>query len=319
MGKKILGSALGAVSGGLLGGKQLGGITDAIGLTNNSGDAAAAAQARAAQEANNTTWRMYDQGRKDQEPWRQAGANALGQITGGMDDMTRTFTMNDFQKDPGYEFRMAEGQKALERSAAARGGLMGGRTLKDISRFGQDFASNEYTNVYNRFNNDRDQRFNKLSSIAGLGQSSASQIANQGMQAGQQVAENQIGLGNSQAANIMGQTNRLGNLFGQVFGGIAGGMAGRGKGVVASDERLKTDIAPISKEDLQEIKDKVRAYKFKYKDQEKYGEGDFVGVMAQELEQTKLGKDLVSYDKEGFRMINTQKLMSLLLATLAEA
>lgn len=292
-------------------GKVVGGITDAIGITNNSGDAASAAQANAANQANQTTWRMYDQSRKDMQPWRQAGQNALGQLTGDMGNLTRNFTLNDFQQDPGYQFRMQEGQKALERGAAARGGLMGGRALKDIARFGQDFASNEYTNAYNRFNNDRDQRFNKLANIAGVGQSSASQIANAGMQAGQQVAQNQIGLGNAQAANIMGQTNRLGNLFGQGAGAAAGAL-------MMCDERLKTDIEPVSKEDLQELKDKVQAYKFKYKDQ-KHGVGEFIGVMAQELEQTKLGKGLVGFDDDGLRYIDTKKLMSLLLATLAGA
>jgi Chaperone of endosialidase len=288
--------------------KLFGAVTDAVGITNRSGDAAASAQAAAAKQANDTTWKMYDQSRKDMEPWRQAGQNALGQITGDMGNLTKSFTLNDFQQDPGYQFRMQEGQKAIERGAAARGGLMGGRALKEISRYGQDFASNEYNNAYNRVNNDRDQRFNKLSSLAGVGQTSASQIANSGMQAGQQVAQNQIGIGNAQAANIMGQQNRLQGMIGQ----------GAGAAMMFSDERLKTDIKPVSKEDLQEIKDKVRAYKFKYKDQT-HGEGDFVGVMAQELEQTKLGKDLVSYDSEGYRLINTHKLMSLLLATLAEA
>lgn len=284
-------------------GKIVSGITDAVGITNKSGDRALAAQTGAANQANETTWRMFDQARKDQEPWRQAGASAVNTLGSQMGDMTRTFTMNDFQQDPGYQFRMAEGQKAIERSAAARGGLMGGRSLKDISRFGQDFASNEFTNAYNRFNNDRDQRFNKLSSLAGVGQSSASQIANQGMQAGQQVAGNQMGVGNAAAANIIGQQDRLGR---------AAGMAA---GALFSDERIKTDIEPVAKEDLQELRDKVRAYKFKYKDK-KHGVGEFVGVMAQELEQTRLGKDLVGYDTEGLRYINTQKLMSLLLATL---
>lgn len=288
--------------------KLFGAVTDAVGITNSAGDKAAAAQAAAAKQANDTTWRMYEQGRADQQPWREAGAKSLSELSGQMGDLTRKFTLSDFQADPGYQFRMDEGQKALERSAAAKGGLMGGGTMKALSRYGQDFASNEYTNAYNRFNNDRDQRFNKLSSLAGVGQSSAAQIAGQGMQAGQQVAQNQIGVGNAQAANVMGQQNRLGSMIGQ----------GAGAAMMFSDERLKTDIEPVSSEDLQELKDKVRAYKFKYKN-EAHGEGDFIGVMAQELEQTKLGKDLVSYDKEGFRMINTQKLMSLLLATLAGA
>ena len=288
--------------------KALGGVTDAIGITNHAGDAALAAQQAATRDANATTWAMFNQGRADQQPWRDAGAKSLGELSGQMGDLSRSFTMTDFQQDPGYQFRMDEGQKALERGAAAKGGLMGGGTLKALSRYGQDFASNEYTNAYNRFNNDRDQRYSKLSSLAGVGQSTSAQMANNGMQAGQQVAQNQIGMGNAQAANSMAQSNRLGNMIGQ----------GAGIAAMFSDERLKTDIEPVSKEDLQELKDKVKAYKFKYKDQA-HGEGDFIGVMAQQLEGTKLGKNLVGYDSEGYRYINTQKLMSLLLATLAGA
>jgi hypothetical protein len=287
-------------------------VTDGIGITNHSGDRATQAQTQASKEANATQMQMYNQSREDMTPWRTAGANALNQLTGQMSDLGRSFTLNDFQQDPGYQFRMNQGQQALERSAAARGGLMNGGTLKSLARYGQDYASNEYQNAYNRFNNDRDRRFNQLSSIAGVGQTASSQLGNAAMQTGQNIAQNQIGLGNAIAANNLSQANRMGQAAGMAAG-VGSAM------ILASDINLKTNIEPVSKEDLQEIKDKVRAYKFNYKNKEQYGEGDFVGVMAQDLEQTKLGKGLVYYDKEGYRMINTQKLMSLLLATLAEA
>ena len=59
-------------------------------------------------------------------------------------------TLADAQASPGYRFRSLEGQKALERSAAARGLLRTGGTLKDINDYGQNFASQEYGNVFNR-------------------------------------------------------------------------------------------------------------------------------------------------------------------------
>lgn len=321
--KKVLGSGIKVASGGLIRDKHINGatdsITDAIGITNRAGDKAAAAQAQAARDANDTTWRMYNQGRQDQEPWRQAGAKSLSELSGQMGDLTRKFTLTDFQQDPGYQFRIDEGQKALERSSAARGGLMGGRTLKELSRYGQDFASNEYTNAYNRFNNDRDQRFNKLSNLAGIGQSSAAQIANQGNQAGQQVSANQIGMGNAEAANIMGQSNRLNSFIGQVGGAAIGGMmSGSRPPTMFSDERLKTDIEPVSQEDLQELKDKIRTLKLNGKNEIR-DESDLFEVMAHELAQTKLGKDVVSFDAHGYRVVNTHKLMSLVLATFAAA
>ena len=69
----------------------------------------------------------------------------------------------NFQADPGYGFRLSEGMKALERSAAARGGLMSGGTGKALQRYGQDLASQEYGNAFQRFQQDRAAR-------AGLGQ-----------------------------------------------------------------------------------------------------------------------------------------------------
>jgi len=69
----------------------------------------------------------------------------------------------NFQADPGYGFRMSEGLKALERSAAARGGLVSGGAGKALQRYGQDLASQEYGNAFQRFQQDRAAR-------AGLGQ-----------------------------------------------------------------------------------------------------------------------------------------------------
>lgn len=268
------------------------------------------AQSGAARDANATQRYMYDQQREDLRPWINAGTNALSQLTTGMKgDLNRSFTMSDFTKDPGYDFRMSEGLKAIDRSAAARGGLNSGATLKALNRFGQDFASNEYANVYNRFNNDRDSRFNKLSSLAGLGQVANNQIGQATQNYGNAVSSNQIGLGNAIASGEIGTANRNNQLLSQ-------GM-GIGAAALFSDERLKTDIKPVSREDLQELKDSVRAYSYKYKDQS-HGVGEFVGIMAQELEKTKLGKGLVEM-VDGKRVINIQKTVSLMLASLAGA
>ncbi len=59
-------------------------------------------------------------------------------------------TLEDALKEPGYEFRLGQGESALQNSAAARGVLRTGATLEDILKYGQEFASSEYQNVYNR-------------------------------------------------------------------------------------------------------------------------------------------------------------------------
>ena len=57
---------------------------------------------------------------------------------------------NFLTMDPGYKFRLSEGMKALDRQAAARGGLISGNALKATQRYGQDLASQEFGNAYNR-------------------------------------------------------------------------------------------------------------------------------------------------------------------------
>lgn len=59
--------------------------------------------------------------------------------------------------EPGFQFRMDQGRKALESSAAGRGVLRSGGTLKDILGYGQNFASQEYGNVFNRATQEYDR------------------------------------------------------------------------------------------------------------------------------------------------------------------
>jgi hypothetical protein len=88
----------------------------------------------------------------------------------------RDFGMQDFTADPGYQFRMDEGMKALERSAAARGGLLSGSMLKGIQRYGQDLGSQEYQSAFNRYQVNRSNQLNPLQSLMGAGQSSANTL-----------------------------------------------------------------------------------------------------------------------------------------------
>ena len=165
-------------------------------------------QAQAAREATALQERMYNQTRADNEPWRAAGAQSLSQM--GDADFKRDFTAADFQQDPGYAFRMQEGQKALERSAAAKGGLQGGAFGKALSRYGQDFASNEYGNAYNRFNQDRDRRFGRLNSIAGMGIGANNSNSAAGQNYASNAGNNMMGAANAQGAAGIAQANAWG-------------------------------------------------------------------------------------------------------------
>jgi hypothetical protein len=181
---------------------------------------AARAQEQAAQRAEATQREFFNRQIELQEPFRQAGMSAQQQIMqllgiGGdasmpeYGSMARPFGQQDFEQDPGYAFRQAEGMRALERSAAARGGLMSGNTLKGIQRFGQDLASQEYGNAFNRFQIERAARLNPLQSMMGSGQSAANVMTGATGQAGSNIGQMQLGAGQARASGYVGQANAL--------------------------------------------------------------------------------------------------------------
>jgi hypothetical protein len=174
---------------------------------------AASAQRDAANAATATQQGQYTQERTDSEPWRQAGISALNDLQDN--SLAKNFSAADFNADPGYAFRMAEGQKAIERSAAARGGLVSGATAKALDKYTQNTASDEYNNAYNRYNNDRQINTSRLQSIAGLGQSSNAQVSAAGENMANNVAQNQMSAGNATAAGYVGGANAINNAVGQ--------------------------------------------------------------------------------------------------------
>jgi hypothetical protein len=110
---------------------------------------------------------------------------------------------------------MSEGMKALERSAAARGGLLSGATMKGIQRYGQDLASTEYQNAFNRYQAERAGTLNPYQALAGTAQSSANVLGQQAGALGQSLGSNIIGAGNAQAAGQIGAANAIVGGLGQ--------------------------------------------------------------------------------------------------------
>lgn len=129
--------------------------------------------------------------------------------------LMRRFGMADFEADPGYAFRQSEGMKGVENSAAARGGLLSGAALKAIQKYGQDLASQEYGNAYQRFNADQTNKYNRLAGIVNTGQGATNQVSNAASQFGQQQGSNIMAAGNAQAAGIVGSANALNSSIGQ--------------------------------------------------------------------------------------------------------
>jgi hypothetical protein len=208
-------------------------------------------QAKAAKSAANTTaaatdranalqQRMYEENVARQKPFYDVGVNALPELVAA--SKYTNFGMDQFTADPGYGFRLKEGQKQLERSAAARGGLISGAALKAAQQYGQEMGSQEYTNAFNRYQTERAARLNPLQSLTGYGQTTANTLGTAGQNMATNVGNAYMGQGANQGnalmagaqarassygdiAKLYGQTNpNFGNLFGG--GGGGGGAAG---------------------------------------------------------------------------------------------
>lgn len=191
-------------------------ITAGAGVASSNAQSKAAKSAANAQlQATNSTLELqkyvYDQQRADTAPWRDAGEKALSLLTEGYKAGVFDPSNFTFEADPGYQFRLAEGENALNRAAAARGNRLSGAQLKAATRFGQDYASNEFANAWNRNATARTTNFNQLAATANVGQTAVSQVN----QAGQNYA-------NASGNALMAGGNASANAF------LAGGAAQAG-------------------------------------------------------------------------------------------
>jgi hypothetical protein len=205
--------AIGTTAALVLGGAALAGTAGSMYASNQAAKAQKTAANRAADATREATSqsidaqeRMFERQIGLQEPFRQTGLTAQNRMLtllglGGdraapdFGKYARDFGMRDFQTDPGYGFRLSEGMKALERSAAARGGLLSGATMKGITRFGQDTASGEYMNAFNRYQTNRSNQLNPLQSLMGAGQTSTNVLSSAAQQTGAGMGSTYVGMG----------------------------------------------------------------------------------------------------------------------------
>lgn len=168
---------------------------------------AADTQAGAADRAAELQYKMYQENVQRQQPFLEAGVGALNKLTAAAD--YKPFGMDQYKADPGYAFRLSEGQKALDRQAAARGGLISGGALKAAARYGQDMGSQEYMNAFNRYQTERSAMLNPLQSLAGVGQTTASNLGSAGQSYGAGAGEAYMGGANARASGYVGGANAL--------------------------------------------------------------------------------------------------------------
>jgi hypothetical protein len=176
---------------------------------------AAKTQAASADQATQLQREMFNKQLELQQPFQEAGVNALAKMQKGV--------VSDYM-DPSYQFRLGEGMKALERQAAARGGLISGGALKAAQRYGQDYASQEFGNAYNR-----------LAAMAGIGQTATGAMGNAAGNFGVNAGQNYMGAANARASGYVGAANALTGGLGQYLNYTQGqnllaGLQGGGGG-----------------------------------------------------------------------------------------
>ncbi len=186
---------------GISGGDWLRLGTDLLGgaLANRSANKALDAQSAAAQEANALQKYMYDTTRADYAPFREAGYTALGQLQNLLQNPGQV------RQDPGYMFQRNEGMRALNANAAARGMTYSGAQAKALQSFGNDYATTKLNESYNR-----------LASIAGIGQQATGSVANAGQNYAGNVGNNLIGMGNAGAAAALMRGSTYQNMLGSL-------------------------------------------------------------------------------------------------------
>lgn len=165
-------------------------------------------------EANALLQSIYGKNMENLSPYSSAGSTALSQMNAGTapgGDFNKTFTADDMtSQDPGYAFRIAEGQKALERSAAARGGALGGGTLKALNNYAQNTASDDFSKASDRFRATQQDRFGRLNTLAGIGQRATETGIAAGDSYGRQSSANTMNAGQYQGNMLYGMNRDAG-------------------------------------------------------------------------------------------------------------
>jgi hypothetical protein len=180
----------------------------------------AQAQVDAANMANAMEERMYNQSRQDQMPWMEQGKTSLNQLAALMKpggELSRRFTQQDFETDPGYQFRLEQGNRGLMNALNARGLGGSGAMVKEATRYNQGAAADEYTNAYNRFMQGGDVIYNRLAGLSNTGQTTSQQLSGLGQDYAGQYSSNVGQAANARASQYAGKALALQQGLGSIL------------------------------------------------------------------------------------------------------
>ena len=244
----------------------------------------------------------------------------------GLQAQTGQLDVNQFL-NPYMDFARQQGTAAIESSAAARGGLLSGATLKNLTEYSTNLAQQNYNNAVTQALNNRGQQVDIAQSQSNIGQTGvniAGNLQGQALNAlGQQA--NIVGMQGTNSANLAmtsanvgaqataGERSPLATGIQQGLGMYAGYLMG-------SDEEMKREIASITDEEIDEFLSNLEPVEFEYDDdaieEGKGTEGKKMGILAQDAEKSKLGKTLVE-EEDDDKMIDIPSTVGALLASAA--
>jgi hypothetical protein len=143
-----------------------------------------------------------------QVPFRDAGVSSLAQLQDLLKPGGSLATgPQNVQMDPGYQFRLAEMQKGVERSQAARTGTLNPAATKAMADYTGNMASAEYGNAWNRQHQNQSDLFSRLSTLAGMGEGATANMGANTMNAGQAQAGANVAQGANWGNAIAGAAN----------------------------------------------------------------------------------------------------------------
>lgn len=192
----------------------MGGIVSGVENLFTGGGDGASQQANAAAGANAQIASEFNTVNQNAQPYVQAGASAVNQLSNQMSALNTPFSAAQFQQSPGYQFSLQQGQQAIQNSSAAQGGLVSGAQMAALNNYSQNTANNEYQQAFNNYQTQTTNSYNRLAGLANIGQQANAGVGGMGMNAANQMGQNSIGASNAYAAQQQSNNSMVGSLAG---------------------------------------------------------------------------------------------------------
>lgn len=180
-------------------------------------------QNAAAAKSQGTLSDIYNQNLAFTKPYQDIGVQGVNAIQSNLPYFQNQFNANDLTTNlaPNYAFQLGQGQMANQRAANVGGGALSGNTLTGLNRYTQDYAGNAYQQAFNNYNTQRNNIYNTLSGIAGLGNTANAQAIGAGNTYGTNTTNLATGLAAAQAGATVAQGQNQANTLNNIVNNAA--------------------------------------------------------------------------------------------------